>query len=52
MHDILQQRTTNGESGEKIQDIMKDVALEVLRTSVLNEENVIEQGPITIHTIK
>ncbi len=45
-------RDTVGDSGEKIQNIMKNLATEILRTSVLNEENVIEQGPITIHTIK
>ncbi len=41
-----------GESGNKITEILKDLATEILRSSVLNEENVIEEGPITIHTVK
>ena len=37
-------------AGGKIMDIMKTLALTVLENSIVGEEHIIEQGPITIYT--
>ena len=43
-------REAHEEVKELAADIAMDIALEYLGDSVLNEENIIEQGPITIYS--
>ena len=43
-------KSVGGASGKKIKSIMSKIAVDLLKKSVLNEEHIIEQGPITIYT--
>lgn len=43
-------RATGGDTGQKVVDLLSDMALAILGKSVINEETIIESGPITIYT--